>query len=239
MRELRVDRGCGRRRFGTYWRRAPSVGACGAECARRHRRADAVRPVRRRRRRRRRPRRRRPRLAGASLSANSSPCADVGIGIDAGGIDEAERASAPVAERVQAVAGDAGVSSTIAKRWPISRLNRALLPTLGRPTMATVAGRSTARLLAGVASSFRGLLSQRAYETMGRSAGAKRTTRSLMASIYIETFGCQMNEADSQYVADRATSAGYAIATCPKTPTCCCSTRARCATTPSAARTAG
>src|SRR5580698_5493580 len=32
-----------------------------------------------------------------------------------------------------------------------------------------------------------------------------------MATIYIETFGCQMNEADSQYVADRAASAGYAI----------------------------
>ncbi|MDQ2871506.1 MAG: MiaB/RimO family radical SAM methylthiotransferase, partial [Candidatus Eremiobacteraeota bacterium] len=33
-----------------------------------------------------------------------------------------------------------------------------------------------------------------------------------MASIYIETFGCQMNEADSQYIAERAASAGYAIA---------------------------
>ena len=33
-----------------------------------------------------------------------------------------------------------------------------------------------------------------------------------MASIYIETFGCQMNEADSQYIADRAASAGYAVA---------------------------
>jgi len=32
-----------------------------------------------------------------------------------------------------------------------------------------------------------------------------------MASIYIETFGCQMNEADSQYIADRAASAGYGI----------------------------
>jgi tRNA-2-methylthio-N6-dimethylallyladenosine synthase len=32
-----------------------------------------------------------------------------------------------------------------------------------------------------------------------------------MANIYIETFGCQMNEADSQYVADRAAAAGYAI----------------------------
>ncbi|MDQ6929839.1 MAG: tRNA (N6-isopentenyl adenosine(37)-C2)-methylthiotransferase MiaB [Candidatus Eremiobacteraeota bacterium] len=34
-----------------------------------------------------------------------------------------------------------------------------------------------------------------------------------MASIYIETFGCAMNEADSQYIADRAASAGYSVAT--------------------------
>jgi len=33
-----------------------------------------------------------------------------------------------------------------------------------------------------------------------------------MASIYIETFGCQMNEADSQYIADRAAAAGYIVA---------------------------
>lgn len=33
-----------------------------------------------------------------------------------------------------------------------------------------------------------------------------------MASIYIETFGCQMNEADSQFIADRSVSSGYAIA---------------------------
>ena len=37
-----------------------------------------------------------------------------------------------------------------------------------------------------------------------------------MASIYIETFGCQMNEADSQYIADRAASAGYAVAERPE-----------------------
>src|ERR1700740_1166350 len=37
-----------------------------------------------------------------------------------------------------------------------------------------------------------------------------------MARIYIETFGCQMNEADSQYIADRAASAGYEIATKPE-----------------------
>jgi tRNA-2-methylthio-N6-dimethylallyladenosine synthase len=36
-----------------------------------------------------------------------------------------------------------------------------------------------------------------------------------MASIYIETFGCQMNEADSRYIADRAASSGYEIATDP------------------------
>ncbi len=33
-----------------------------------------------------------------------------------------------------------------------------------------------------------------------------------MASIYIETYGCQMNEADSQYIADRASASGYAVA---------------------------
>ncbi len=32
-----------------------------------------------------------------------------------------------------------------------------------------------------------------------------------MANIYIETFGCQMNEADSQYIADRAAAAGYVL----------------------------
>jgi tRNA-2-methylthio-N6-dimethylallyladenosine synthase len=32
-----------------------------------------------------------------------------------------------------------------------------------------------------------------------------------MPSIYIETFGCQMNEADSQYIADRAVASGYAV----------------------------
>jgi tRNA-2-methylthio-N6-dimethylallyladenosine synthase len=34
--------------------------------------------------------------------------------------------------------------------------------------------------------------------------------------IYIETFGCQMNEADSQYVADRALDAGYEVARKPE-----------------------
>ena len=37
-----------------------------------------------------------------------------------------------------------------------------------------------------------------------------------MPSIYIETFGCQMNEADSQYIADRALSAGYSVASAPE-----------------------
>ena len=32
-----------------------------------------------------------------------------------------------------------------------------------------------------------------------------------MPGIYIETFGCQMNEADSEYIAERAAQAGYAI----------------------------
>jgi tRNA-2-methylthio-N6-dimethylallyladenosine synthase len=38
----------------------------------------------------------------------------------------------------------------------------------------------------------------------------------LMPRIYVETFGCQMNEADSQYIVDRATGAGYSIATRPE-----------------------
>jgi tRNA-2-methylthio-N6-dimethylallyladenosine synthase len=37
-----------------------------------------------------------------------------------------------------------------------------------------------------------------------------------VAAIYIETHGCQMNEADSQYIAARAASAGYTIAERPE-----------------------
>ncbi len=37
-----------------------------------------------------------------------------------------------------------------------------------------------------------------------------------MPSVYIETFGCQMNEADSRYIARRAESAGYAVAEAPE-----------------------
>jgi tRNA-2-methylthio-N6-dimethylallyladenosine synthase len=35
-------------------------------------------------------------------------------------------------------------------------------------------------------------------------------------SIYIETFGCQMNEADSRHIAERAISAGYRVASAPE-----------------------
>jgi tRNA-2-methylthio-N6-dimethylallyladenosine synthase len=35
-------------------------------------------------------------------------------------------------------------------------------------------------------------------------------------SIYIETFGCQMNEADSQQIAERAAAAGYRVASAPE-----------------------
>jgi len=37
-----------------------------------------------------------------------------------------------------------------------------------------------------------------------------------VAAIYIETHGCQMNEADSQYIAQRAASAGYTVAERPE-----------------------
>jgi tRNA-2-methylthio-N6-dimethylallyladenosine synthase len=33
-----------------------------------------------------------------------------------------------------------------------------------------------------------------------------------MPTVYIETFGCQMNEADSRYIAERAVAAGYSVA---------------------------
>jgi tRNA-2-methylthio-N6-dimethylallyladenosine synthase len=37
-----------------------------------------------------------------------------------------------------------------------------------------------------------------------------------MPSLYIETFGCQMNEADSRYIAERAAAAGYSVASVPE-----------------------
>ena len=37
-----------------------------------------------------------------------------------------------------------------------------------------------------------------------------------MARLYIETFGCQMNEADSDYIAERGVAAGYAIVDEPR-----------------------
>jgi tRNA-2-methylthio-N6-dimethylallyladenosine synthase len=37
-----------------------------------------------------------------------------------------------------------------------------------------------------------------------------------MPSVYIETFGCQMNEADSRYIAERAIDAGYSVARAPE-----------------------
>ncbi len=45
---------------------------------------------------------------------------------------------------------------------------------------------------------------------------SRRAVTNNVASIYIETFGCQMNEADSQFIADRASSAGYCIAERPE-----------------------
>jgi tRNA-2-methylthio-N6-dimethylallyladenosine synthase len=37
-----------------------------------------------------------------------------------------------------------------------------------------------------------------------------------MPSVYIETFGCQMNEADSRYIVERAAGAGYTVASAPE-----------------------
>jgi len=37
-----------------------------------------------------------------------------------------------------------------------------------------------------------------------------------MPRLYIETFGCQMNEADSEFIAERAASAGYSVASAPE-----------------------
>jgi|HubBroStandDraft_4_1064222.scaffolds.fasta_scaffold00149_9 tRNA-2-methylthio-N6-dimethylallyladenosine synthase len=37
-----------------------------------------------------------------------------------------------------------------------------------------------------------------------------------MPGIYIETFGCQMNEADSRYIAERARSSGYSVVEAPE-----------------------
>ncbi len=50
-------------------------------------------------------------------------------------------------------------------------------------------------------------------ETRAGTAEASSELRNpKMPSIYIETFGCQMNEADSRYIAERAQEAGYSIA---------------------------
>ena len=94
----------------------------------------------------------------------------------------------------------------MARRRPIRRLKSALLPTLGRPTTATVAGRSIRSLPAGSSTYARRasfLSAARAAPGRRRRRRCEKSRRSC-PSIYIETFGCQMNEADSQYVADRA-----------------------------------
>ncbi len=50
-------------------------------------------------------------------------------------------------------------------------------------------------------------------ETRAGTAEASSELRNpKMPSIYIETFGCQMNEADSRYIAERAQEAGYSVA---------------------------
>ena len=68
----------------------------------------------------------------------------------------------------------------------MSRLKSALLPTFGRPTIATVAGWS--------------------IPYPSRSSSAEH------AQPLHRNLGCQMNEAESHYIAQRATSAGYTVA---------------------------
>src|SRR5208282_6336359 len=46
----------------------------------------------------------------------------------------------------------------------------------------------------------------------GIADDAHAPRQEIMATIYIETHGCQMNEADSQYIVRRATGAGYTLA---------------------------
>ncbi len=50
----------------------------------------------------------------------------------------------------------------------------------------------------------------------GTPALRREHPASNMPSVYIETLGCQMNEADSRYIADRARSAGYTLAPSPE-----------------------
>ena len=59
--------------------------------------------------------------------------------LEAGGVDHPEIEPEQAAPRPRAGRGSRpGRSSTSARRLPTSRLNRVDLPTLGRPTMATV-----------------------------------------------------------------------------------------------------
>ena len=53
--------------------------------------------------------------------------------------------------------------------------------------------------------------------------------------VFIETYGCQMNVADSELVGGVLRRAGYAAAPAPKTPTSSCSTPARSANMPRSA----
>ena len=203
----------------------------------------AARSARRRRRRRRRLLARPLRLAAASRRQTRSPCA-----ASASGSMPAVSTTLKVRPRHSHRAYrrsrvTPGVSSTIASRWPISRLKSALLPTFGPPDDGDgcrpehAAGR---RFLGLHGRSIR----KRAVDSthLGRTRGPKRNRRqrALMPSIYIETFGCQMNEADSQYIArSRVVGRLRASRPSPKRPTCWCSTRARCAITPSGAPTDG
>jgi len=54
-----------------------------------------------------------------------------------------------------------------------------------------------------------------------------------MPSVYIKTYGCQMNERDSEAVAAQLVAKGYSLAASEAAPTSSCSTPVACATRPS------
>lgn len=114
------------------------------------------------------------------------------VWVDARGVDEAEASTAPVAECVKTIARHAGglfhdCQSSAAKAVE----ERALA------YVWAADDRDGSRLKHGEKRSLKG-------------------NADLVRRIYIETFGCQMNEADSQYIANRAAGAGFVVASRPE-----------------------